>query len=322
MNSEKILISICVPVYNEEENIDNFYQRICELAEKESTYHFEFLFTDNHSEDKTFEKLAALGLQDARVRVLRFSRNFGFQKSIMTNYLHARGAVAIQIDCDLQDPPSLISDFLRYWEQGYKVVYGIRRSRPEAWWLHTLRRLYYRFLDFISEDKIPHDAGDFRLIDRCIIEELRCVDDNQPYLRGLIAAMGFKQIGIPFDRHARTSGKSKFNFPRLMSLAMDGVLQHSIMPLRIATFIGIIVFIIAILGATYYLVARVTFHKIWPEGLASSSILILITMGMNAIFLGIIGEYIGRIYRNIKKTSFTIIEASIDSSIPHLKDKI
>lgn len=314
-----LLISICIPVYNEEDNIEPLYRRVRTLMDKEIRYNFELLFTDNHSDDRTFEKLTELASIDSRVRVIRFSRNFGFQKSIMTNYFNARGVAAIQIDCDLQDPPELISEFLRKWEEGYKVVYGIRRSRPEAWWLHALRRYYYRIVDFISEDYLPHDAGDFRLIDRCIIDELRRINDSQPYLRGLIASMGFRQTGVLYDRDARTAGKSKFNIGRLLSLGLDGILQHSIVPLRIATVLGLVISMFALLGAIYYFVARLFFRGDWPEGLASSSILILFSLGMNAIFLGIIGEYVARIYKNVKKMPFTITECEIDNQGKSLK---
>ncbi len=220
---QKKLISICVPVYNEQDNLEPLFQRLYAVFDKEPDYSFELLFTDNHSEDKTFERLTEMAQKDKRIRVLRFSRNFGFQPSIMTNFLNARGDAAIQLDCDLQDPPEMIHDFLRQWEQGYKVVYGVRKTRPEAWWLYTMRRLYYRLIDFISEVHLPYDAGDFRLIDRSIIELLRQNSDRRPYLRGLIASMGFKQIGIPYDREARFAGRSKFNLLRLFSLAFDGI---------------------------------------------------------------------------------------------------
>lgn len=309
---EKILLSICVPVYNEWDNLDAFYKRISTFFSNEPNYKFELLFTDNHSTDGTFEKLADLAAEDPRIRIIRFSKNFGFQKSIMTNYLNARGSAAIQIDCDLQDPPEMISQFIRKWEQGFKVVYGIRRSRPESRFLHFLRKTFYRFLDALSEDDLPHDAGDFRLIDRCIIEELKRTQDGHPYIRGLIATMGFKQIGIPYDRDNRHAGESKFNTRQLLGLAFDGILQHSTIPLRIATFTGLFISFLAMLGAIYYFIARLT-HNDWPRGLASNSILILFNLGMNAIFLGIMGEYIGKIYKNVKNQPFTIIEAEIDS---------
>ncbi len=311
---QKRKISICVPVFNEEDNILPFYERILPVMEAlNETFDFEILFTDNHSTDATFERLAELSLRDPRVRVLRFSRNFGFQRSILTNYTNARGDAAIQLDVDLQDPPELIVDFVKHWEEGYKVVYGIRRSRPnESHWLHGARKLFYRLVDFLSEDELPHDAGDFRLIDRCVIDQLKLVSDQQPYLRGLIASMGFKQIGVVYDRSARERGSSKFNLWRLLGLALDGILHHSVVPLRIATVFGLIMSSIAVLGALYYFVGKLFIRTDWPVGLASTTILILLSIGMNALLLGIIGEYIGRIYKNVKRMPITVTEATID----------
>ncbi|MEQ9244454.1 MAG: glycosyltransferase family 2 protein, partial [Nitratireductor sp.] len=180
--TQRKLITISVPVYNEEENIPALHAALSELAERENGYDFEFLFTDNASTDRTFELLCERAREDDRIRVLRFSRNFGFQKSILTNYLNANGAAAVQIDADLQDPPRVISDFLRLWEQGYKVVYGIRRRRQENPVLNLSRRAFYAVITNLSQTPVPRDAGDFRLIDRVIIENLRGIDEQTPYL--------------------------------------------------------------------------------------------------------------------------------------------
>jgi dolichol-phosphate mannosyltransferase len=312
--SERVLISICVPVLNEQDNIGPFHDRLTSvLAGLEEQYAFEILFTDNHSEDDTFARLVELSGRDPRVRVIRFSRNFGFQRSILTNYNNCRGQAAIQIDVDLQDPPELIVEFLRLWRDGYQVVYGVRRGRPnEHWALFRARRMFYRLVDFLSEDRLPHDAGDFRLIDRCILDQLRSSTDQQPYLRGMIAAMGFRQVGLVYDRTSRMRGHSKFDFWRLLRLAVDGILHHSIIPLQLAMIVGIAVFLLAFAGTIYFVVAKIFFRTDWPVGLASLHVLILLSMGLNAIFLGIIGEYLGRIFKNVKQTPLTIVEAVVD----------
>ena len=285
------LISICVPVYNEEDNVSPFHARMAPVLESLSdAYEFEILFTDNHSEDRTFERLVALSEADPRVRVIRFSRNFGFQRSILTNYNHCRGAAAIQIDVDLQDPPELLPDFLKLWREGFRVVYGVRRSRPnEHWALFHARKTFYRLIDFLSEDHLPHDAGDFRLVDRCILDELRSSSDQQPYLRGQIAAMGFRQTGLVYDRAAREHGSSKFNLWRLLSLAVDGIMHHSVVPLRLAMVFGLGLSLVALIGAIYFIVAKVFFRTDWPIGLATINVLILFSIGMNAVLLGIVG---------------------------------
>jgi polyisoprenyl-phosphate glycosyltransferase len=312
---KKRLISIVVPVFNEEANIAPFHEAVSRvLLSLTERYDFELLFTDNHSTDQTFEILQRLSLIDKRIRVLRFSRNFGFQRSILTGYTHARGDAAIQIDCDLQDPPELIPQFLNKWEEGFKVVYGERSNRKEPWWMNLTRKIFYRLIDLISEDDLPHDAGDFRLIDRCILSELKFVDDYQPYLRGIIATMGFNQIGIPYDRQERKLGKSHFSLAQLFGLALDGILNHSVIPLRIATYLGLAISFSTFVATVLYFVGKLLFAKQWPPGFATITVLILASLSLNALFLGIIGEYIGRIYHQIKKQSLTIIQYEIDSA--------
>jgi dolichol-phosphate mannosyltransferase len=315
MENNRKLISIVVPVFNEETNIEPLYAALTPILESlESRYNFELLFTDNHSADRTFEVLRRLALKDPRVRVLRFSRNFGFQRSIYTGYIHARGQVAIQIDCDLQDPPELIPEFIKKWEEGYQVVYGERCERREAWYMNAVRKIFYRLIDFLSEDKLPYDAGDFRLVDRRVLDVLKQIDDYQPYLRGLIATLGFNQIGIPYNRNERRSGSSKFNMAQLFGLALDGILNHSVVPLRFATFVGLVVSVSTFLGTVIYLLGKTILGKPWPPGFTTLVILILGSLSLNALFLGIIGEYLGRIYRQVKKRPLTIIETEINSA--------
>jgi polyisoprenyl-phosphate glycosyltransferase len=184
------LLSIVVPVYNEDANVEPLYEAVNRaLAPIRERSEWEFVFTDNCSTDATFEALERLAARDARVRVCRFSKNFGFQRLILTGYLLARGDAAAQIDCDLQDPPELIVDFVRLWEAGYKVVFGVRKSLPEALYLRTLRQVFYRLISWLSADDLPRDAGDFRLIDRCVLDLLREYRDENPYLRGYLVGL-------------------------------------------------------------------------------------------------------------------------------------
>lgn len=306
------LISISIPVFNEAENIHALLERLNTLAETESQYDFEFLFTDNASSDSTFEKLAQKAMSDPRIRVLRFSRNYGFQISILMNYLNARGEAAVQIDADLQDPPELISSFLREWEQGYKVVYGIRKRVPEFFLLRWARRAYYRTVRFLSETDIPVDAGDFRLIDRQIIEELRDVREQTPYLRGLIANMGYAQRGIPYDRTTRQAGTSKFNLLSLISLGLDGITSQSTRPLRVVTLFGVAISIIAFLGVlTYGFIFAIARDQL-PDGFTTLTFIGLISLGLNALFIGLVGEYVGRIYNNTRGLPMALIERRIE----------
>jgi len=308
------MLSIVVPVYNEEGNIEPLYAAInSALRQIGDRYDWEFVFTDNCSTDTTFERLERLAARDSRVRVYRFTKNFGFQRSILTGYRLARGSAAIQIDCDLQDPPELIVDFVRLWEAGYKIVFGVRKSRPEAFYLRTMRHLFYRIISWLSTDYLPPDAGDFRLIDRCVIDLLHEYHDENPYLRGYIASLGYRQIGVAYDRAERRSGRSAFGFGSLMTLALDGIVSHSIAPLRLASFVGFSLSIAAVLAIGVYL-AR--YQTNWPAGFATLAILMLISLAMNALFLGIIGEYIGRMYRQVKAGPLTIVDRLIDRMDP------
>jgi polyisoprenyl-phosphate glycosyltransferase len=193
------------------------------------------------------------------------------------------------------------------------VVYGIRRVREaEPRLLHGLRKSFYRLVDFLSEDPLPWDAGDFRLVDRKVIDILKQIDDRHPYLRGTIAAIGFNQVGVPYERKARQRGTSKFGWSSLVKLALDGILNHSIVPLRIATYVGLAIAALTVLGALAFIVARVAFEQEWPAGFTTITVLILVSLGVNALFLGIIGEYLGRMFQQMKHRPITIIDDRIN----------
>ncbi len=311
----KLLISLVVPVFNEEPNVVPFYEAVRQVIDAlDETYEFEFVFTDNHSTDATWDLLRGLARQDHRVRAYRFSRNFGYQRSIMAGYSATKGAAAVQLDCDLQDPPSLIPTFLNHWQAGADVVYGVRIKRAESWSMNLLRVIFYRVIDRLSEDRIPVDAGDFRLISRRVIDLLKGMDHAQPYLRGTIASLGFRQVGVDYARNARVHGESKFPFSKLVSLAVDGILNHSTVPLRLSTYFGFLVSGLTFIGVIVYSLEKLITHSAWPAGFASLAVLILGSISVNAMLLGIIGEYLGRMYIQMKKGPLTIVESSIDRS--------
>lgn len=310
--SSRKLISICIPVFNEDENVDPLVERLASMAQTEAEYDFEFLFTDNASTDATFERLCELSSNDKRIRVLRFSRNFGFQKSILTNYLNCNGDAAVQIDADLQDPPELISEFLRAWESGYKVVYGVRRRLPEFFLKRWGRRLYYRLVTLLSETDLPKDAGDFRLIDRAIIEELRLMQEQSPYLRGAIAAMGHAQTGVVYDRDKRTAGKSKFGFAKLVEFGIDGITSQSTRPLRFVTLFGFLVSFASIVAAFAYLANFIFSAERTPDGFTTLILIGLASLGLNSLFIGLLGEYVGRIFNNTRGLPMAVISDRVE----------
>ncbi|MEO6922646.1 MAG: glycosyltransferase family 2 protein [Bryocella sp.] len=306
------LISLVVPVFNEEENIEIFYAAVSSVIRGlEPAYSFEFIFTDNHSSDRTPDLLCDLAKRDKRVRAYRLSRNFGYQRSFLTAYLRANGEAAIQLDCDLQDPPEMIPIFLEKWSQGSDVVYGIRQSRLEAKRWTVARKIFYWLVDFLSEDPIPRDAGDFRLISRRVIEELRRITDPKPYLRGTIATLGFTQTGIPYSRGQRMVGVSKFSFYDNIMLALDGIINQSIVPLRAAIYVGLSVAAFTVLASFGYIIAYFTVGYRAPAGFTTITVLILGSLGINALMLGVIGEYLGRMYLQMKNRSLSIIEREL-----------
>lgn len=305
------LITIAIPVFNEVDNIAPLIGRLDTVAQTIPEYKFEFLFTDNASQDGTFERILELSRRDTRIRALRFTRNVGFQQSILTNYLNARGDATIQIDADLEDPPELFPEMLQLWQSGYKVVYGVRRRRQEAFLKTALRKLYYRLLNRLSEVDLPHDAGDFRLIDRVVVDRLRETEDHNPYLRGTISSFGYPQTGIIYDRGKRISGVSKFNFAKLLRLAMDGICSQSTKPLEIITFSGFALSAMSILAAVGYSAWYLTATDVRP-GFTTIVFLILITSGLNMAFLGVLGEYVGRIFRNTRIVPSPIISDRIE----------
>ena len=307
------LISIVIPVFNEEANIERAYEAVVAVFDGiNDRYDFEIVFTDNHSTDRSPEMLAALCARDHRVRRARFSRNFGFNRSVLTGYRLARGDAAVQIDCDLQDSPDLIPEFLDLWTKGHDVVVGVRRQREEGRLLQGARRVFYRVLNWISEDNLVVDGGDFRLIDRSILEQLRTIHDAMPYVRGLTSVLAKNQIGVQYDRQSRKYGQSKFPLRRLTGLAMEGIFAHSTVPLRIASYIGIIVAVATGLLSGIYILGRLMFDADWPTGFATTTVLLLFSISLNAIFLGIIGEYLSRIYNQVRRRPTTVIANAVN----------
>ena len=305
--SDKPLISIIVPVFNEQDNVDRTYAALKQATGLLAEYRFEFVFTDNHSTDQTFERLQRIAASDTDVRVARFARNFGFQKSVLTGYRLARGAAAIQIDADLQDPPAMFGPFLEKWREGYDVVVGVRRQRQEGKALRYARHAYYRLLQRLDGPHLIPDAGDFRLIDRSVIERLRHINEPHMYLRGLISSLSRRQTGIAFDRSERIHNESKFRLGSLVRLAASGVLAHSSLPLRVAFYIGILIACATAVLAGYYLALRLFWPAASPQGFATTQILILFGIGLNSIFLGVLGMYVGRIYDQVRVRPPTII---------------
>jgi polyisoprenyl-phosphate glycosyltransferase len=314
-DSLRPLISVCIPAYNEEGIIAEAYRRVVAVFEDLLDYDLEIVVTDNHSQDGTFDILARLAAEDPRLRVARFSHNVGYQRSIYTGYMIARGDAVVQLDCDLQDPPELIPEMLARWRAGADVVYGVRRGRQEGAFITVLRKLFYRFVDSLSEDALPHDAGDFRLVGRNVVEALRQLDDKSPYLRGMITVLGFNQEGFVYDRQARTAGETKFKLGSLVKLAVDAIVSHSTIPLQISSYIGLAVAIVAGFLAIGLVFGRVVAGAAWPAGFATLAILILMNMAMTAMLFGIVGAYLARVLKQVRGYPLSVVEKSLNLNL-------
>lgn len=317
--NRKPLVSISIPVLNEAGNIPELYARLVAIAARmHDKCDMEFVFSDNHSDDETWNLLSELAARDSRIKAIRFSKNCGFQRSILANYLHTHGDAVMQIDADLQDPPEMLEAFFDLWKKGFHVIYGIRRKRREGIFITAFRKFGYWVIDKLSENPIPRDVGDFRMIDRKVIDALAVTRSSNPYLRGMIAGLGFNQTGIAYDRDARVAGESKFNVSRLIRLGLTAVFNHSTVPLRMASLFGIVILFISILGAGYYLFVRM-FYPDLPRGFVSTQILILFGIGLNSFLLGIIGEYLLRIFVILRSEPIAIIEQSLNFPESELK---
>ena len=310
---DKKLISICIPILNEQENIELIYKKVTSIFDKlKDKYYYELIFTDNNSSDKSFEIIKKLNQSDKNVKCYSFSNNIGKERSLLNGYKLANGSAAIQLDCDLQDPPELIDEFIKKWEEGYDYIYAVRTNRKENFILNKFRKLFYRLINFLSHSELKNDVGDFSLVDKKIINAIKTLDERDTYLRGFIYSLGYNSFGIEHTREQRLAGKTKFSFLNYIGEAFKGITNHTIAPLRIATIFGLVISIIAVVGVVYYGINKIIDPTSSPAGFTTQMFILLITLALNSIFLGIIGEYIGKIYNQLKKFDKTIIIKKID----------
>jgi glycosyltransferase involved in cell wall biosynthesis len=304
---DKILCSIIIPMYNEEAVIPETYRRLTGVMEGFGEP-YELLFINDGSRDRTGEILRELCKSDKRVKLIDFARNFGHQIAITAGMDYAAGECMVIIDGDLQDPPELIPDMIKLWRQGYEVVYGKRLSREgETFFKKFTAKWFYRILRRMTDVDIPVDTGDFRLIDRKVSEALKQLPERNRYVRGLMSWVGYKQVAIEFQRSERFAGETKYPLKKMIKLAMDGIMSFSYKPLKIATYVGSIISFISF----FYLIAVLLQRIFWPESVQSGwASLIAVSLFFNGIILlilGIIGEYIGRIYDEAKGRPLYII---------------
>jgi glycosyltransferase involved in cell wall biosynthesis len=309
------LLSLIVPVFNEQESIDIFLGGVVPLLEG-ARLRFELVFVNDGSRDDTLARLLDRSIRDHRIRVVNLSRNFGKEAALTAGIDHARGDVLIPIDIDLQDPPQLIEPFIARWREGYDIVYGVRSART---WDTAAKRIsagwFYWVFNSMSPVRIPANVGDFRLVDRRAIEVLRRLPERNRFMKGLFAWVGFNAIGVPYERPQRAAGSSKFNMWRLWNFALDGVVSFSTVPLRASFYGGLAIAAIAVLYALF-IIGRVLLFGIDTPGYASLLIVVLSLGAIQLVSIGIIGEYLGRLFLEVKGRPIYVVEGLYEEGEP------
>ncbi|GAC1330652.1 MAG: glycosyltransferase family 2 protein [Beijerinckiaceae bacterium] len=303
-------ISVIVPVLDEAENIRPLLQRLVPVLDG-LTSGFQIIFVDDGSSDGTLDLLRAIHMADPRIEAISFSRNFGKEIAIAAGLDHAAGKAAIIMDADLQHPPETVAEFIKQWRAGYKNVYGQRRDRyADSPLRRALTQRFYHLFDMFGETNLPQGAGDFRLLDRQALEALATMRERARFSKGLYAWIGFRSIGVPFDVADRVAGSSKFSYRKLTRFALDGLMSFSTMPLKIWTYIGFLISFFALSIAAYFLIRTAIYGADVP-GFASLIVSVTFLAGVQLLSLGVLGEYIGRIFAEVKRRPLYLIAERI-----------
>lgn len=307
----RALVSVILPCLNEEEVLAETLARLDRMSAMPPACDFEFIFVDDGSSDATMALLRQAAARDPRVRVISFARNFGQQIAVSAGIDMARGDAVVLMDADLQDPPEVVTEMIACWRQGYDVVYGTRRSRRHD---GALKRItasgFYLVINRLSEVPIPTDTGDFRLMSRAVVEVLRQMPERHRFLRGMVAWAGFRQTALAYDRPERFAGKTKYPLRKMMRFATDGILSFSTRPLQMSIALGLMAALLALIGIGYALFMRI-FTSTWVEGWTALMIAVLFLGGVQLLSLGILGEYVGRIYSEVQRRPLYVVREKL-----------
>jgi polyisoprenyl-phosphate glycosyltransferase len=303
-------ISVVVPAYNEELVINETHKRLNDALSSIAA-DYEIIYVNDGSRDKTIEILKEIGAKDSHVRILNFSRNFGHQVAVTAGIQHATGDAVVLIDADLQDPPELIKEFVRKWQEGYDVVYAIRKSRAgETWFKKFTAAIYYRTLRKLIDIEIPLDTGDFRLMSRKVVDSLNAMPERHRFIRGLVSWVGFKQIGVEYERQERFAGETKYPLKKMIKFAMDGITAFSYKPLQLASWLGVYAALIGFVGILA-IIALKFLTQVTVQGWSSLMVVVLFIGGVQLGILGIMGEYLGRIYDEVRGRPLYLLQERI-----------
>lgn len=301
-------ISIIAPFYNEEGGVDHFFNAVVAVLEG-ITQDWEIICVDDGSRDGTLAELKRYHEADPRVKVLSFSRNFGKEAALTSGFDVATKDVVIPLDSDLQDPPHVIEEMVERWRDGYKVVNAVRRSRDESLYKKVPAKIYHMLLHYVTNGKISKDVGDFRLIDQSVLSEVRQLQEKNRYMKGIVSWVGFDTVNVYYDRPGRELGETKFGFFKLLRLGLDGIFSFSSKPLKVWLYLGLVISLISFIYASY-LILRTAIYGVDLPGYASIMVSILFMGGIQLIGIGVIGEYIARIFKEVKNRPIYIVEES------------
>lgn len=302
----KRMLSVISPCYNEEANVAELYRRLCDVFARYPEYEFECVFIDNALTDNTVGVLKAIAASDKRVKIIINTRNFGHIRSPYWGVMQTLGEATIYLASDLQDPPELIPQFIEAWQEGYKVVLATKPVSKTNPLMHRLRKTYYRVLDGISDVSIVKDTTGFGLYDKVVLDKVREINDPYPYFRGLICELGYEVKTIPFSQPRRLRGISKNNFYSLYDTAMLGVVSHSLVPIRLASFVGFSLGVLSVLAAFVFLALKLLYWDSFPIGIAPIVIGMFLMFGILLFFIGILGEYIGSIHTSVQRRPIVV----------------
>jgi glycosyltransferase involved in cell wall biosynthesis len=309
MLSNQKIISVIVPVYFQEKGLLELYKRLEATLSKLDNIDYEIILVNDGSTDKSFEIMKFLNSQNPKVKIINFSRNFNQQMAITAGLDHSIGDAVVVIDDDLQDPPEVIPTMIEKWKEGYKVVYAVRSKRKgESFFKKVTANLFYRIIDRLSDIKLPRNAGDFRLMDRAVVDILKQMKEESRYLRGMVTWIGFSQYALEYERDPRFIGKTNYNLKSLVRLALNGLTSFSEKPLLISGFLGLIITIVSFLFLMFVLILRIINPQSTIQGWTSLVAIVIFFGGIQLLSIGIIGLYTGKIYRALKNRPFYVIE--------------
>ena len=307
---QDFLVSIVIPVFNEEKNIKPLVKRLLNVLKK---YNYEIVFIDDGSTDSTAHEIKSFAQKNPAIKLVSFYRNFGHQMALSAGYQISQGDCVISLDADLQDPPEVISSMIQKWKDGSLVVYGKRKERDvDGPFKKASAAVFYKFINFLSDTPIPEDVGDYRLIDRQVVDNLNNLPEQSLFLRGLVAWGGYPADFVYFEREKRFSGKTHYTFSKMINFALEGITSFSTKPLRLATYLGFIAATIGFLGIIYAILGKIFLSSQWLAGWTAPFVGIMFVGGVQLITIGIIGEYIAKIYKEVQKRPRYLIREKVN----------